>query len=195
MTSENKLSRKLFEKGKTFTISNGLSFIRLIGGIYLFYLLRNHEISLGLIVSIVLIMTDFLDGFFARRMNQISELGKVLDPLADKVAIGLATIALYLDYGLPLWMTVIIVGRDVAIILGSLILMKRLPYVTPSAMPGKIAVTILAFMALAYLLQVKPLQLPLLILSLAGIIISSGFYAHRFLKQIKEETPREGIES
>ena len=178
------LSQKLFEKGKVFTVSNGLSTLRLFGGFYLYTVTINHQVWLAIIVTLILTVTDFLDGYFARRFNQVSELGKVLDPLADKIAIALGMIALYQGYGLPFWIVALIIGRDIVIVLGSLLLMSRLPYVTPSAMPGKIAVTIIALLFLVFLLGIKPLQLPLLILTLLGILVSSGFYAYRFFKKL-----------
>ncbi len=182
------LTQKLFEKGKVYTISNGLSLLRLLGSFYLYYQTIHHRAWIALGVAILLIITDFLDGYFARLLNQVSELGKVLDPIADKVGIGLGVFALYLEYGLPFWVMALIIGRDIAIVLGSLVLMSRLPYVVPSAMPGKIAVTILAFLFLVYLLEIYPLQYPLLILSVLAIAVSSAFYGYRFLKTVTHES-------
>ncbi len=182
------LTQKLFAKGKVYTISNGLSLLRLLGSFYLYYLTIHHQSWTALWAAVLLILTDFLDGYFARRLNQVSELGKVLDPLADKVGTGLGVFALYQEYGLPFWVMALIIGRDIAIVLGSLMLMSRLPYVVPSAMPGKIAVTILAFLFLVYLLEIYPLQYPLLLLSVLAIGISSLFYAYRFLNTLKQKS-------
>lgn len=186
MASET-LTQKLFEKGKVYTVSNGLSLLRLLGSFYLYYLTIHHQSWTALGVAVLLIMTDFLDGYFARKLNQVSELGKVLDPIADKVGLGLGVFALYQEYGLPFWVMALIIGRDVIIVLGSLVLMSRLPYVVPSAMPGKIAVTILAFLFLVYLLEIYPLQYPLLILSVLAIAVSSLFYAYRFFRTMKQK--------
>jgi cardiolipin synthase len=72
----------------------------------------------ALIVFLIASLTDFLDGWFARRLHQESDLGRFLDPLADKVLVIAALSAfLVLDPFIPLWMVVIIVGRDVLITL------------------------------------------------------------------------------
>lgn len=72
----------------------------------------------ALVVFIVASITDFLDGWSARKLNQESDLGRFLDPLADKVlVIAALTAFLILDPFIPLWMVIIIVGRDVLITL------------------------------------------------------------------------------
>jgi len=59
--------------------------------------------------------TDFLDGFLARRHRLVSPLGKFLDPLADKLLITAALIMLIPLRGVPAWMVVVIVGRELAV--------------------------------------------------------------------------------
>ena len=72
----------------------------------------------SLVIFIIASVTDFLDGWSARKLHQESDLGRFLDPLADKVlVIGALTAFLILDPFIPLWMIVIIVGRDVLITL------------------------------------------------------------------------------
>ena len=179
-----KLSQKIFEKGKTFTFSNFLSLLRLIGAFYLYSVTARKQLELTIIVTLILIVTDFADGYFARKMNQVSEMGKILDPLADKFCAALGILALYQYYGLPLWITVVIIGRDILIVLGSLVLMARLPYVTPSAMPGKIAVTILSLLFLSYIAGLEPFQLPLEVLTFLALLISAAHYGYKFLKRV-----------
>lgn len=181
------LTRKIFEKGKIFTLSNLLSLLRLLGAFYLYHVTAQKNLLLTLIVTLILIATDFADGFFARKFNQVSEMGKVLDPLADKFCAALGMLALYQYYGLPLWITVVIIGRDILIVLGSLILMSRLPYVTPSAMPGKIAVTILSFLFLSYILEIEPFQIPLQVLTFLALLISAAHYGYKFLLKLTRE--------
>lgn len=62
--------------------------------------------------------TDFLDGFVARRMKQQTALGAYLDPVADKLLVMTSFIMLGLIGGLPLWLTVLVVARDVLIVVG-----------------------------------------------------------------------------
>ena len=69
-------------------------------------------------------ITDSLDGFIARMLNQQTSLGKILDPLADKILLNAAVIMLTLPieplgYRFPYWFTTLIISRDVIIVLGS----------------------------------------------------------------------------
>ncbi len=179
--------QNLFQKGKVFTLSNLLSLIRLIGSLPIYYLTLNHRTGPALGLAVALILTDYFDGYLARKMNQVSELGKVLDPLADKLCGALATVALHQSYGLPLWVVVVVIGRDVLIVFGALILLTRLPYVAPSEMLGKIAVTILALLYLVYLLELEPLQLPMQYITAMMFFASLIHYAHRFLSRLREQ--------
>jgi CDP-diacylglycerol---glycerol-3-phosphate 3-phosphatidyltransferase len=76
--------------------------------------LQNHEI-IGVLVFWIASLTDLLDGYLARRWHQVTTLGKLLDPLADKLLISGALISLVeLDLA-PAWITFIILGREMAI--------------------------------------------------------------------------------
>jgi CDP-diacylglycerol--glycerol-3-phosphate 3-phosphatidyltransferase len=69
----------------------------------------------GLALFLAASFTDFLDGHLARARNQVSKLGKLLDPLADKLLISAALIALVENHLAPAWATVIIIGREFAV--------------------------------------------------------------------------------
>jgi len=69
----------------------------------------------GLVVFLAAAMTDYLDGYLARRRRQVTTLGKLLDPIADKILISAALVAL-VEMGLaPAWMVIIVVGREFAV--------------------------------------------------------------------------------
>ncbi len=174
----------IFQKGRVFTLSNGLSFLRMLLAFYLYHLISGQRVQEALLWIVLAIFTDFADGFFARRLNQISELGKILDPLADKLCIGLCSVALYLHYGLPLWVVVLLIGRDVLIVLGALVMLGNTRYVAPSQMAGKIAVTVMSALLLSYLLQWHSLQVPLQVLTVLTIVFSALQYGHRFYRQV-----------
>jgi len=137
----------------------------------------------ALIIAVIAIISDFADGYFARKWNQVSELGKVLDPLSDKLIVAFGSIAIYLHFALPLWVVVLIIGRDVLILIGSVLLVTRFPSVTPSKMAGKIAVTVMTLLLLSYLLGIIPAQAPLQILTVIAILVSGGQYAWNFYKR------------
>jgi cardiolipin synthase (CMP-forming) len=83
--------------------------------------IAHAQYPLTLLLFFVAAMSDGLDGYLAKRFNWTSELGKLLDPLADKLLlVGVFLVATW--YGLiPRWLTVAAVGRDVLILLGSIV--------------------------------------------------------------------------
>jgi CDP-diacylglycerol---glycerol-3-phosphate 3-phosphatidyltransferase len=70
---------------------------------------------IGVIIFLVAAATDVLDGYLARRRRQVTDLGKLLDPIADKLLISAALISLVEESLAPAWMVVIIVGREFAV--------------------------------------------------------------------------------
>ena len=70
---------------------------------------------LGVSIFLVAALTDYFDGKIARRRQQVSKLGKLLDPIADKLLISAALISLVENHLAPAWAVVIIVGREFAV--------------------------------------------------------------------------------
>ena len=152
-----------------FTISNLLSFLRIFFIIPLIHFISIRENIFALICVIVAVITDLLDGYLARRLNQITTLGKVLDPLADKIIVIGGVVALSLFQDFPWWLTIIIIVRDFFIIVGSLIIFSQKKSVVPSNMPGKITVLMIYFLGLCYLLNIEILIMPFNVLVLIMI--------------------------
>ncbi|CAB4650775.1 unannotated protein [freshwater metagenome] len=107
------------------TIPNALSALRLLGVPVFFWLIVGPENDgLALVILIVSSFTDWLDGFLARKLNQFSRLGELLDPLADRLYVVAALAALYIRDLLPIWVVVALILRDVLMSL-LLIYLKR----------------------------------------------------------------------
>ncbi len=70
----------------------------------------------ALVVYVSAVLTDYADGYLARRLNLITRLGQFLDPLADKFLVGAALVALIVYRGFPVWAAVVIAVREVAIV-------------------------------------------------------------------------------
>lgn len=94
-------------------------------------------------------LTDVLDGWLARKRNEISDLGKILDPLADKVYVGVVVVVMLMQEMLPLWFVLVVLGRDLLILVGGILFERRTGVVLPSNYPGKIAVLVLSATLLA----------------------------------------------
>ena len=95
------------------TIPNMLSLLRLaLVPVFLILVLTEQE-GLALITLIVASATDYLDGFLARKLNQTTRLGALLDPAADRLYILATLIGLAVTGNIPIWLPFVIIGRDV----------------------------------------------------------------------------------
>ena len=104
------------------TIPNLLSFLRLaLVPVFLLFLIDGQDVA-ALIVLAVSGFTDFLDGFIARRFDQVTRLGQMLDPAADRLYILAAVLGLVLRELIPLWFVVAILARDVLLIVVAVVL-------------------------------------------------------------------------
>ncbi len=115
--TEFSLMEKL-SRDQILTLPNGLTIIRVLA-IPLILILLFSPILISKIITAFLFLlfavTDFFDGYLARRRRIVTTLGKFLDPLADKLLIVTALIALISARGIPAWMVIVIVGREIAV--------------------------------------------------------------------------------
>jgi cardiolipin synthase len=105
------------------TIPNVLSVARLAGVGLFCYLLFGPDLRVAAAVVLAVTgVTDFLDGYLARRLHQVSRLGKVLDPTADRVVLGTGVIAIAVYGAVPGWLAGIVLGRELVVSVGVLML-------------------------------------------------------------------------
>ncbi len=107
---------------RVLTLPNLLSLSRLLLVPVFLLLLIQGEDAAALVVLVISSATDFLDGFLARRLNQITRLGQLLDPAADRLYIFAALIGLAVRELVPWWLMLIILGRDIFMLLLGIIL-------------------------------------------------------------------------
>jgi len=105
-----------------FNLPNQLTFLRLILSVILFGFISVEWYLTSMVLFIVAASTDWLDGYFARKYGQITTLGRILDPFADKVIVcgtfiflGAIPVMLKTPFGLRVWMVVVIVGRELLV--------------------------------------------------------------------------------
>ena len=148
----------------------------------------SEELIFGLILLAGL--TDWLDGKLARWSRSVSNWGKVLDPLCDKVAIFVISLALVLDGTLPLWFALVVVARDLLIVLGSIVLTRRIGEVQMSIRSGKVAVTAMAVTILAALLGAdSPIMNFCIGSTVALMTYSFILYIARFVSLVRGRKP------
>ena len=114
------------------TVPNALSVLRLLGvPLFLWFLLGPHNDWAAFAVIAVSGFTDWADGMLARKLGQMSAVGALLDPLADRLYIVATLGGLVLRHVIPLWLAVLIVGRDLVLAV-PLPLLRRAGYGPPA---------------------------------------------------------------
>ena len=109
---------------RVWTLPNALSVLRLLGvPVFLWLLLGPEEDGWALVILMVSGFTDWLDGKLARWLNQGSRLGALLDPAADRLYIVCTLVALALREIVPVWVVVVLLGRE--LVLGVMLLVLR----------------------------------------------------------------------
>ena len=149
--------------------------------------LGNFEISI--IYFVVASITDGLDGFIARKMNWQTELGTLLDPVADKILLSGSIFILWLNQYIPFYIFVIFFSRDVAILLGAAIRMTIIESDTPTPnFLGKLTTTLqIIYIAIIFLKEIIELDfglLPLDIFIILVTILSLVVYTYNWVRDL-----------
>jgi cardiolipin synthase len=161
------------------TLPNWLTVLRILVTPFFAILLLYRYLWAALAVFALAAITDALDGFVARSWGQKSDLGMVLDPIADKLLATTAFVTLTILDAIPRWLTIIVVSRDLFLVGGSLVLfmfLGKLP--TAPSWLGKATTvvqlsTLLATMVMNLWTIGARAPFPILLLT-AGVTIVSG---------------------
>lgn len=172
------------------TIPNILTFVRLLLIIPAVIFALNEMYIWALVIFTLACITDLLDGYIARRFNMVSEIGMMLDPLADKLMAMAMVVIICLKGILPMFVLYIVVAKELIMIIGGMILVKRgVP--SPANIIGKMAALIynVAIM-LAFLYQyVAPFHEIVMYVALGMLVIAfiQYGYINGYKKIIKHE--------
>lgn len=121
------------------TVPNVISVFRiLLIPVFVFLLFKNQNIA-AFIIFVVACISDGVDGYIARHFNQASNLGKILDPIADRGLLLIGSIVLCLLGRLPVWIVVLVIIRDFTFLFGGLYLIRKCNFMPSVIMLGKIA--------------------------------------------------------
>jgi len=146
---------------RIWTLSTVLSFSRIFLLAPLAYFLFSavpHNREWAACILVLAGITDFLDGYLARLLHQVTDFGKIIDPIADKIAAGGGSLMLVAVGAMPLWFVVVMVARDLLILIGGIYIKSKKNIITQSNWPGKVAVTSIALVMLLSALAVPSLE-------------------------------------
>ena len=132
--------------------------------------------------------TDMLDGPVARMRREVSPLGQMLDPIADKLMIDAAAITLSQTREFPWWATGLLLARDLAILLGSLFVYRRHAQISVADPAGKATTVALAGAMILYLADGPRSGKPALYIALLPFGLSLVVYARKFVQVIRHQS-------
>ncbi|MEC4669860.1 MAG: CDP-alcohol phosphatidyltransferase family protein, partial [Nitrospirota bacterium] len=144
-----------------------------------FLLYERYEYALG--VLLLAGLTDGLDGTIARVANKRTRLGAYLDPLADKLLLTSGFVTLSVLHLVPLWITIVVVSRDIILITGTLVarLTELRVDISPTLVGKGTTLFQLAYLILALVFTYRQMDLPLLqplLYIMVGLTLASGFH-------------------
>jgi len=184
-TTKNIDGKKVQVTGRVFTWSNTISFTRILIAFPVVYLHYRNNMQFNATILTLIIyggVSDYLDGFIARKTNTISELGKMIDPIADKLcALVLFTYTVWIGW-IPLWFLIFAMIRDILIMMGSYYIKRKYNKVAMAIMSGKISVNVLAlyWMSVFFFPNAQSVHMFLMACSVTIMVISWIDYFNRY---------------
>ena len=170
-------------KGQYFSIPNVLSYVRiaLVPLIVATFFSKEHR-TLSTILILLSGLTDSLDGFIARRFNMITDFGKIIDPIADKLTQFTVVVCLGFEYSLLFWLAGLLLFKEFFVGIMGLAVLRRTGIVDGAKWYGKLA-TIMFYLIVTYLLVFAPAGAAahlLIVLCIAFMLMSLVMYTVRY---------------
>lgn len=163
-----------------FYISNILSLLRVFIGIPIFYYLgKTDQFSFWMVpvLGFLAIITDYLDGYFSRKFNQITELGKIIDPIADKICSFFVLFGIIVYRGYPAGVLFLLMYRDILITIFGSIISKKEGKVVSSIFLGKLNTTLIGLSAILFVLKISSfIDITLILACYISIFVSGLAY-------------------
>lgn len=173
---------------RIWTIPNILTVLRLFMLIPIMMHLSNGERYWALLWMLIGVLTDFLDGIIARKFNQRSDLGRLMDPVVDKLNVITVLIFLVISplYEFPLWYLIFIGAREVTLMLGGLIALRGKKVVMESNRPGKNSAFANGMVVVLFVLGWQPYGWIVLTIAMILTLYSTWIYFQLYRKQVQQ---------
>jgi len=147
---------------------NLVTYSRIVLTVPIVFLLKSEYYSIALIIFLIAAFTDYLDGYLARRLNKVSETGKVMDQVADKILVTSVFLALMNE--IPLWLVVTVIIRD-SWVNGLRILSAKKGIIVPANIWGKMK-TVLQFVLILTIMVERTFDLDMRILVIIFVFLT-----------------------
>lgn len=188
---------RIFDRKQILTIPNMLSFFRLLLVpliVWAYIGLGNQWLAIGLVALSGL--TDIVDGKIARRFNMISDFGKILDPIADKVTQGVLIICLSAKYKLMIPLVILFALKEAVMLAMGYIILKRNDSVNSAKWYGKVNTAVLYATAILLIMFPSiPAEVATVMIIICGAFIVFSFIRYMlFYKSILSEQKEESDE-
>ncbi|MBC8161627.1 MAG: CDP-alcohol phosphatidyltransferase family protein [Roseiflexaceae bacterium] len=169
--------------------SNLLTFLRLLLLPFTLWAMRRRKYKRRALALLgAAILTDAVDGPLARQRGEVSVLGKLLDPVADKLLIDGAAVMLSRSHGFPWWATIALLGRDLVILAGGVLVYQRQRSIVSAHPFGKLTTIALSGAMLLYLADGPRTGKPALFLALLPFGASMYAYGRSFVRDMRGRT-------
>lgn len=192
------MREKQRKQNRWLTIPNILSLFRLllIPVIIWLYFWKEEYIYAAAVVMLSGI-TDMIDGYIARKFNMVSDVGKVFDPIADKLTQAAVLICLGSRYPLLFLLVLIMAVKEAVSGLMTLVAIKKTKEIKGADWHGKVTACLLYFIMLLHLLWIdipNPITLITTILCASFMLLSFALYFYRNVKLLREKRINEGTD-
>jgi cardiolipin synthase len=169
------------------TASNLLSMTRMFIAPWMYLLIRaNDQKDLVYLIAGMAYISDILDGYLARSRNEVTEWGKIIDPLADKIFIAAICLGMIWSGQLSIWYIAIVLGRDVLIVFAGIFFANKSQYVLPSTYVGKATVLSIGLVLVFAFAEISEMYLHIAYVISTGMILYSLIhYGMRMFKTMK----------
>ncbi len=174
-----------------FLAPNLLAIARILLLPFIFYfLVQDTQVSffIAIVLMGIAIASDILDGYLARRLNQVTDLGKILDPVADKLGLGVFVVFVIIHRGFPIWIAALLFLKDFFTVIAGIMLVRKKGLVPISAYWGKLNSWIWVITVIVFIIQIHQLEPWLLAAATISVINCAILYSRAFIISYRSNT-------
>ena len=179
------------------TVPNALSVLRIIVTPFFAWFFMHDQLAIAVALLVLSGLSDCVDGFIARKLNQVTELGKMLDPLADKLTQGVVALCLAIKFPVICPALLVFILKELVMLCGTILLLKKKKRPCAARWYGKVA-TVMFYVSVALIVVMdgflhvegvafQVISYVLLGLTAAMMIYSAVKYAQIFLKILRSD--------